>query len=129
MTPDERAAALRKYMDDAGPVVWGESDCCAWPLRWAEKSTGKRFPLPRYSSRAEAEALVSRAGGLPALAESILSALMPTSTPICGDVGVVKLSDRDVGVIFCGNGLAAWRCEQRGAIFIRPKTVLAAWSV
>jgi hypothetical protein len=132
VTPTERSQALREYIESAGPVVWGESDCCAFPAKWIERVTGKRVHYPRYTTREEAHALIAKSGGsLVRLVERFLAPLRlsPAADPQLGDVGVIRLSDRDVGVIFCHGGIAAWRCEQQGVAFLRPHNVLAAWQV
>jgi hypothetical protein len=132
MTLIERSKALRDYIESAGPVVWGESDCCAFPAKWIERVTGKRVPYPKYTTREEAHTLMAKSGGsLVRLCERWLAPLnLPLAIdPQLGDVGVIRLSDKDVGVIFCQGGIAAWRCEQQGVAFIRPYNVLAAWAV
>lgn len=129
-----RAARLQQYFDAVAavpPVVWGESDCCSWPAKWVEREIGKAVALPRYTTQQEAHALIAAAGGLARLAAQVLAPLNLASvtTPSLGDIGVIALSDRDMGVIFCASGHAALRKDKGGVLFIRPTKILAAWAV
>lgn len=127
----DREAMLRAYMEAAGPVVWGESDCCAFVAGWIAIATGRTLRLPKYASQDEALALIKAAGGLVPLCERVLAPLhlAPTATPGLGDIGVVRLSIGDRGAIFAADGIALLRREPAGCVFMRPKTILAAWAV
>jgi hypothetical protein len=128
---NERAERLRAYFDKSGPVVWGESDCCAWPAKWIELVRGEPILLPAYRSRNEALKIIGAAGGLLPLAEQILMPLRLSATdePELGDVGVIRLSDRDVGAIFAEHGIALWRSEPAGAVGLMKPKILKAWTI
>lgn len=128
-----RAERLRAYVDaaQAEPVVWGVSDCSAWPAAWVAQETGRKVPLPRYGSREDAHAIIGKAGGLvhvwTAIAQRV--GLSTTQSPALGDVGVVALSDRDIGGIFAHDGILFVRTDAGRVIGLRPKKILAAWSL
>lgn len=128
-----RAERLRAYVDAAQtePLVWGKSDCSAWPAAWVAQETGRKVPLPPYGSRADAHAIIGKAGGLvnvwSAMAQQV--GLLTTPQPVLGDVGVVALSDRDIGGIFAHDGILYVRTDAGRVIGLRPKKILAAWSL
>lgn len=95
---------LGEYLLTAEKREWidGEHDCSAWPARWAG------IPIPAYSTREEAEALVADAGDLVALwVRRIGGRLRRVAEPIAGDVGIIQAVDAQrrvtqVGAIFTG---------------------------
>lgn len=127
MTRAERLQAFVKAAE-AEPIVWGKTDCCSWPAQWVKDETGRALSLPTYKSRDEAQALIRTAGSLLAIIDPIMAGFARTDVPVLGDVGVIALSDRDVGVIFAEGGFAVWRGD-RGSAFIKPRNVLAAWTI
>lgn len=129
MTRAERLQAFVKAAENE-PIVWGKTDCCSWPTQWVKEETGCALALPIYRSRDEAQALIKRAGSLLAIVDRLMAGagFGKTDFPVLGDVGVVALSDRDVGVIFAEGGFAVWRGD-RGSAFIKPRKVLAAWTI
>lgn len=134
MTVDPgRAERLRAFVDTSvEPVAWGMSDCSAWVADWIVVERGRPLRRPQYSTREEAMALIAaNANGLVGIWSDIArhNRLDEVSAPQVGDVGVIRLFKSDVGAIFAADGIAMWRNEAGGAIFIRPKTILRAWTV
>ena len=130
----DRAARLTAYVEAAAeaPVVWGESDCSAWPARWVSQELDRPVPLPPYASRAEAHALIAGAGGLVNLwrRAAVRLGLPETAEPQLGDVGVIRLSDRDVGGIFAHGGIVLLRTDTGvKPLQPRPQFIVAAWSL
>lgn len=127
---------LKDYLAETvdAPMVWGESDCTMWPARWIEKVRGVSLPIPEWSSRDEAHALMDDAGSLVALWEDVLadSGMMRAYAPEAGDVGVIKSHFHgECGGIFLDAGFFAWRAEPQGYRILRPRhdTILKAWSI
>ena len=131
--PADLVAKLRELCEGAGPVVWGESDCCKFTATWIEIASGRKLALPSYASQDEAYEMIARAGGIAPLVSPIMAAagFFEAYSPEFGDVGVVRLTNRDVAVIFCGNGVAVWRRDVGGCTYImpRPRTIARAWRV
>jgi len=115
--------------------VYGVDDCSAWPAQWVANVTGKALDLPVYHSRAEAEAMMDDAGGLVPIWDRVLSpaGIGPRSGfPRFGDIGVIEtFGFRDVGVIFCELGSAAWRAHRGGIQFLAPRhhTIRKVWAI
>lgn len=129
------ADRLNAFILESGsrPVVWGESDCTAWPRRWVETVRGRRIALPPWSSREEAHALIAKAGSLEALWSPALSRFGLVENfmaPECGDVGIIETRIAgQVGVIFLHETLAAWRAEPAGVRALRPRHIVKVWSI
>lgn len=82
------------------PFVWGETDCVLWAASlWAEATGSDPAASLRgsYSTRREAAAIMARAGGLRALARS----LMPAA-PRLGIVGIARLGRHEIACIVAG---------------------------
>lgn len=127
-----RADRLRAHIEAAaGEPVIGVDDCGPWVARWIELETGRPLAFPLYTTRDQGYDLARRAGGLVELVSPMMveAGLWQSGVPQLGDVGIVRLSDRDTAVIFCGNGLAAIRDERCGVRYMRPRTILRAWSL
>lgn len=128
-----RADRLRAYVDAAQnePVVWGESDCSAWPARWVAQELGRPVMMPRYRSREEAHALIARAGSLFNLWRDMAARLgvFQTNEPKLGDVGLVAFSDRDVGGIFAHGGILLVRTDAGSISGLGPRKIIAAWAL
>lgn len=123
---------LRAHVAGAqGIPVIAKDDCGPWVASWIEQETQKRVNFPVYRTKEEAYALAEQAGGLVNLIVPLMASipLWETKSPLAGDVGVVRLSDRDTCGIFCGNDFIAIRGENRGVFYLRPKTILKAWSL
>lgn len=129
---------LMAYLEemDGRPVTWGIDDCSAWPAEWIRRATGHTIKLPRYSNRDEAHALIERSGSLHALWSDHLAdaGFAETTEPRLGDVGVVDISQGQVGVVFGHAGLAFWRAEGNGAGGVRPfqprtRYIAGIWSI
>ena len=128
-----RAELLRAHIDAVARKVpeIGVDDCGPWVVQWIEKACGKRVVYPVYHTPEEAYALAAAAGGLVPFVDPMLTAigLSEAFEPGLGDVGIVRLSDRDTAVIFVGYGHCAIRGERMGVTFLRPAEVLKAWIV
>lgn len=128
-----RGERLRAFLAEraAGPVVWGESDCCALAASWIVAETGRTMALPRYASALDGARLMARAGGLVPLVAPLLAqiGLQATDEPQLGDVGVIRISDRDVAAVFATHAIAVARCEVRGTFYFQPREILRAWSL
>lgn len=131
-----RAVRLQAHIDQAAtdPVVWGKSDCCAWPASWVASEMRCSLALPSYSSRAEALKIIAAGGGLVALATNVLGRaglVRTTLSPSVGDVGILEVTGGEVGVIFAQEGVAVWRRDTGGVLFLRPyaRTVRAVWAL
>lgn len=60
-----RPERLHAFMERAaGEVVWGVNDCTAAPVTWLAGEIGKALPLPSYTSREEALAIIAKHGTL-----------------------------------------------------------------
>lgn len=128
-----RADLLREHVAEVAektPII-GIDDCAPWVAQWIEKASGRRIIVPAYMTSEEGYSTAAAAGGLVQLVEPLLAAagLWTTPAPVLGDVGIIRLSDRDTAVIFCSNGLALVRDERKGARYIRPANVLKAWAL
>ncbi|MEQ1403827.1 hypothetical protein ABK249_02680 [Neorhizobium sp. Rsf11] len=127
---------LKAFLAEAegAPMVWGESDCSTWPALWVERVRGIKIPLPKWSSRDEAHALMREAGSLAALWEEALGecGIFETGGPETGDVGVIlSHAHGQAGGIFIDGGYFAWRAEPQGYRILRPRqnTIVKVWSI
>lgn len=132
-----RAELLQQHVEavEGHPVVWGESDCTTWPAAWIERATGRKVPmLGAYSTLDDAHRLIDEAGGLDVLWTRALAQVEIFSAPIydaaLGDVGIMRTSTGNVGVIFAADGTALWRAES-GTAVIRPraKNIVKVWAL
>lgn len=84
-----------------------------------------------YASEAEAEALISDAGGLLALfSAGMASAGIPEADdPLEGDVGVVSLMGEEAGAIFTGKRWAFAAEKGIAASSLERAAVLKCWRV
>lgn len=132
----EIAERLQSFLQEAEsmPLVWGESDCSKWPARWVETARGVKVPLPSWSSRDEAHALIATAGSLVALWDDALAAagIYEAGVPHAGDVGIIDSHlAGQCGGIFIDENFFAWRAEPQGYRILRPRrnTIVKAWSL
>jgi hypothetical protein len=117
------------------PMVWGDSDCTAWPRRWVEQFHGRRMRLPHWSSREDAVAFIEKAGSLeelwsPALDEYGMREQFYAPEP--GDVGIIHTHVAgQIGGIFLNHGLFAWRATPSGVRVLLPrvKTIVKVWAL
>lgn len=120
---------IKSWNDE--PIVWGKSDCSAWAAKWYELATGNKPNLPTYASKAEADELIEKAGGLVPLWEAALEGFghKRYGDPELGDVGII-ITKRfgDVGGIFGERGIFFWRSENGFApLQPRTKTIKKIW--
>lgn len=130
---DDIVARLYDFLKpfDGKPVEWGVDDCSAWCAAWA-RACGHELRLPPYSTKEEAHALISKAGGLVQIWEGICASAGISErigNPQPGDVGIIP-TDRfgPVGVIWADNGLACWRTHNSG-IWLKPRTHIRSWAI
>lgn len=129
--------AVHAFIDEqsSGPMVWGETDCTAWPAKWVESVTGIN-PLPMtWDSKEEAHAIIQMFGSLAQLWELALEdshLLEGYGEPAAGDVGVIDthLCDQ-VGGIFLAHRTFAWRAEGVGYRLLRPRlnAIVKFWRI
>lgn len=128
---DER---LREFLESALTTlfVWGKSDCCTFVLGWVEQETRRKISVPPYDTEDAAYRLITAAGGLVELLRPIASSanLSECSNPEPGDVGVIRLGEREFCAIFVHGGIAVVRTVEAWRFLpTRPKDVLAVWSM
>lgn len=125
-----RAQRLQAYIDAAdGPPTIGVDDCAPWAARWIEQETGRQLGFARYSTRDEGYAILDAAGGLANYAAGLLSWLPIAFAPKLGDVAILQFSDKEVAGIFANAGMVAIRGEHRGVFYMKPRSVVRAWSL
>jgi hypothetical protein len=137
MSGDDLLRRVNAYVEAAKdePMVWGESDCTAWPRRWVEAFHGRRMALPAWSSREEAVAHIERAGSLERLWSDALDEyglFERFHPPRAGDVGIIHTHlAGPVGGIFLNHGLFAWRATPCGVRMLLPreKTIIKVWAL
>lgn len=119
---------LGKFLAEAAmqPWVWGLHDCCALPARWAGVA------LPSYSCRAEADAMIIDAGGLPSLWDQYGAGIIHRhdEEPDVGDVGVITAVDPSKQTIEIGaiwNGRRWSFVPHSGGIAGASATAIAIW--
>ncbi|MEM8664211.1 MAG: hypothetical protein AAGF49_08850 [Pseudomonadota bacterium] len=135
MTRGER---LRRAVDRLNhvPMTWGQDDCSMFPALWAAAITGRSAQWPRYSTEAEAHALIFEAGGLVPLWRRLADEMglrerERGEPPLVGDVGVISTRRMgEAGGVFAEHGVLCWRAET-GVRLLAPRwqTVLAIWEV
>jgi hypothetical protein len=127
---DTLLAFLEEWQDK--PIVWGESDCSAWPALWFRIATGDSVLLPAYSARGEAVRHIVRAGSLVALWRASLAdtrayEIEPEEARL-GDVGVIEMSDGPKGFIFANAEFGYVKAEI-GILPLPARHIVAAWRV
>lgn len=111
-------------------VVWGQDDCTAWAAKWVELRIGRSLNLTPYASQEQAYQLIERAGTLNDLWSAALAhnGIFPTHEGKCGDVAIIQLRGKQVGVIVCQGGICAWRAN-KGVCFIQPREFVNIWAI
>jgi len=111
-----RAAAAR-------PFRLGVHDCGLWLADWYVVRTGKPDPA------AHLRGAYYESGDLNVLMRGVVAraALSETSTPLHGDVGIIRIGHHVMGSIFTGSRWAV--LSQRGIGAMRRADVLTAWKV
>lgn len=113
--------------------AWGSCDCCTWACEWVMAFRGVD-PAARwrgkYKTERGAAGWIKRGGGsLEAIvAEAMTKAgLVPTNTPIAGDVGLLKTRVGPTLAVRCDRGWAS--IGLRGLVVVSRAQVLRAWAV
>lgn len=116
----------------AWPRKAAEWDCCALPAAWGlALGVGDAMAAWRgvYSTEAEAEDIVARAGGLAGIfgkgLESVGAYRVDTAEP--GDVGVISLHGEEAGAIYTGRRWAFVAERGLGFVTLRPEAVPHIW--
>src|SRR5690606_7770473 len=100
------------------PGVW---DCCALPAAWS-LHLGTADPMAgyrgAYSSEAEAEDIIARAGGLVPLFTAGLESVgwQRVGAPAMGDIGIIGLLGEEAGAVYTGGRWAF--VAERGLGFV-----------
>ncbi len=125
-----RRDRLRAYVEASqGEPVIGKDDCGPWVANWISQETGIQIEFPAYSERVDGYAMAAKAGGFVKFVAPLMSDFYTTVAPALGDVGIIKLSDRETAVIFGTDGIALLRGERRGVLPLRPSKILRAWAL
>lgn len=127
MTLDEYLSAKMAY-----PFEWGRSDCCTFAADWVHSITGldpAECVRGRYSSEAQARALMFERGGLTQMVSEEMDRLgfARTSDPISGDVGLV-LAPRIGATAAIRNG-ERWMFRRSHGLIGVPATAIVAWAI
>lgn len=128
---------LADYLRAQSRLSWeaGVTDCCTFAGNWAE-TWGRGDPMAkwrgRYSTDAEAAALIAEAGGLAALWDRGLASIgaVETDAPNEGDVGVIvavglDLRPEHVGAIHTGR---RWAFRAPAGLCFASAEMVKAWT-
>lgn len=123
---------LEQFLDDMArrPFADGTADCILTVADWIVLN-GRPDPAKSYRGRYRTalgrERIVRREGGMLAVmdAGAARAGLESTESPLRGDVGLVRMSDRTVAAV-CLNRL--WAAKGPGVV-VGPAEVLKAWRV
>lgn len=105
----------------------GVQDCCMWPADWCVARWGvdpARSFRERYSTEAEAEALIAAAGSLVELVRPHMAFLTQKEAPDDGDVGVIEVLGRQTGAVRAGD---KWAFRTRAGIGFLDVPALIGW--
>lgn len=113
------------------PFIDGATDCILSVADWIALHG---YPDPatpfrgRYSTPLGRARIVRREGGLQAIMSdgAERSGLSETTTPIPGDVGLVRLCDLEIAAICLGK---RWAAKGAGLVVGEPEEILKAWRV
>lgn len=131
MTRADRLMTFLTRLNDQ-PVIWGETDCSSAPALWvAEEKQVLHIPLPKWSSRDEAHALIAKGGGLVNLWDEALSGILfeRSGNPQIGDVGIIDTRVHGPMGVICFEYQAIRRHEERGWAWITPRDYLKVWAL
>lgn len=126
------AADLGAFLDEAArtPFAWGVHDCLLFTADWIRVRTGIDPAAPwrgTYASEDEAQAILTRYGGLAAFAaaRAIEADLVP-ATPHLGAVGLVRSGTVTTGALFDG---LRWVTPSARGLFARRAAPVAVWGL
>lgn len=111
----------------ARPWQWGVQDCTTWAADWCVARWGIDPALPfreRYTTEAEAEALIAGAGGLVELVRPQMRFLAEKIAADDGDVGVIAVLDRPTAAIRAGD---KWAFRTQAGIGFVAAPALIVW--
>jgi hypothetical protein len=126
---------LMAFFDRAAkhPFSWGEHDCMLEVADWLDYACGLDAAGPwrgRYSTEAEADALMPAGLVAGMVAEAARLGLQEAAQPLPGDVGLVTVTGqaKPCGAIYMPSG--RWRLKtEAGIVTTRDAKVLVAWTV
>lgn len=126
---------LMPWLDKSArrPFEWGQADCMLDVADWLDYSCGLDVASAwrgRYSSEAEAAALMQEGLETAMRTEAARLGLEEAAEPLPGDVAIVTIpgQDKPLGAILMPTG--RWRMRHaRGFLLARSVTVLIAWSL
>lgn len=119
----------------AWPRRSGTWDCCAFPAAWA-MACGLADPMAEYrgaySTEAEAEDIVARAGGLAGIFGAGLEGvgavrLEAGEEAQAGDVGIIALLGEEAGAIYTGRRWAFVAERGLGFVTLAPERISHIW--
>lgn len=110
----------------------GEWDCCTYPAAWSmalETADPMADWRGEYSTEAEAELILGRAGGLAGIFGAGLEGVgwQPVTEARVGDIGIIALLGHEAGAIYTGR---RWSfVAERGLAFasLEPEAVSHIW--
>jgi len=114
--PDYLAAHLRT------PFEWGSHDCVTFASGWAQIATGRNYICTdkKWTSRAEAHAIIAELGGMEHLLDQCLTRIHPNFARD-GDIALLK------GTIYLFSGAHIVAPGENGLIFNPRMEATCAW--
>lgn len=111
------------------PFDWSTSDCCQFAAEVVLAITGidYRERFPRYESRQQAELILTKLGGVPALVSSVLGESKHPAFAQRGDVVACDFGD-GVAVGIC-IGVECCAPGPSGLVFRPTSRSVSAWSI
>lgn len=113
------------------PFSWGSADCCTFAADVVQAMTGVDLAASfrgRYSTHAEAVAVLGARGGLEAVVGSVLGEPLPTA--LLARRGDVVMARTEAGpALGVCEGARAWFTAPRGLTAMRLAACAAAWRV
>jgi len=126
---------LRPFLVDLArkPFVWGRCDCCLILADWwmAVHGVDPAADLRgAYGSEEECHALLAREGGVLRLVGRLAGSVgaVPTTEPVPGDFGVVKVAGLHIGAILAPDGKWAGK-SPRGLAAYTPDKLVSIWKI
>jgi hypothetical protein len=123
---------LRDFLREMArtPFSWADGHCAFAVADWVEIMTGSD-PVPEFRGSRTVEewrAVVANEGGLARLVARMArrSGARPTSTPMPGDVGVLRLGSAQISVIMTPAG--RWAGKSERGIAVIPAGPKLAWT-
>lgn len=109
------------------PFAWAANDCCSFVFDACVAMSGHDplAPYRTYSNELQAQRILSRLGGVRALAALVCGPEIPPALAQVGDVGLVDLGGRESLVLCTGGG---WTGPgESGLVRMPAELATAAW--